>query len=116
MTDDDVLFGFRLRLFALAAAQIGARGLPGVRGAPLDLLPLGGWSSGSGLEVLRPRERRRPRMPNQTPQHVEQRILAFSLGHPGLGPTDRGRARPGEVGRPRVSAPTASGGCCAATG
>ena len=40
----------------------------------------------AGLELLRPRERRAPRMPNQTPQHVEQRIVAFALGHPAAGP------------------------------
>ena len=40
----------------------------------------------SGLEMLRPRERRPPRMPNQTSQLTEQRVLAFALGHPGLGP------------------------------
>ena len=39
-----------------------------------------------GLEMLRPRERRRPLMPNQLSVLVEQRIVAFSLGHPGLGP------------------------------
>jgi transposase InsO family protein len=36
--------------------------------------------------MLRPRERRAPRMPNQFPAVVEERIVAFSLGHPGLGP------------------------------
>ena len=40
----------------------------------------------SGLEMLRPRERRRPQMPNQLSEMVEQRIVAFALGHPGLGP------------------------------
>ena len=40
----------------------------------------------SGLEMLRPRERRAPRMPNQFPAVVEERIVAFSLGHAGLGP------------------------------
>jgi transposase InsO family protein len=39
-----------------------------------------------GLEALRPRERRRPRMPNQLSPLVEERIVAFALGHPGLGP------------------------------
>src|SRR5262249_25394455 len=34
----------------------------------------------SGMEMLRPRERRPPRMPNQLSQLTEQRILAFSLG------------------------------------
>jgi transposase InsO family protein len=39
-----------------------------------------------GLEILRPRERRAPRMPNATPAFVEQRVVAFALGHPGFGP------------------------------
>jgi transposase InsO family protein len=36
--------------------------------------------------MLRPRERRRPVMPNQLPLLIEERIVGFSLGHPGLGP------------------------------
>src|SRR3954447_9955479 len=32
------------------------------------------------------RERRRPRMPNQIGPHLEGRIIAFALGHPGYGP------------------------------
>ena len=39
-----------------------------------------------GLEILRPRERRAPRMPNQLSPLIEQRIVAFALGHPGHGP------------------------------
>jgi transposase InsO family protein len=39
-----------------------------------------------GIEMLRPRERRRPRMPNAVPPIVEHRVVAFALGHPGLGP------------------------------
>jgi transposase InsO family protein len=39
-----------------------------------------------GLEMLRPRERRRPQMPNQLPKMVEERIVSFSLAHSGLGP------------------------------
>jgi transposase InsO family protein len=39
-----------------------------------------------GLEALRVRERRRPRMPNEIGPHLEQRIVAFALGHPGYGP------------------------------
>jgi hypothetical protein len=39
-----------------------------------------------GLEALRLRERRRPRMPNEIGPHLEQRIIAFALGHPGFGP------------------------------
>lgn len=39
-----------------------------------------------GLEILRPRKRRKPRMPNATPLLVEHRVLAFALAHPGFGP------------------------------
>lgn len=39
-----------------------------------------------GVEVLRPRERRNPRMPNATSPIVEQRVVAFALGHAGFGP------------------------------
>jgi transposase InsO family protein len=39
-----------------------------------------------GPEILRPRERRTPRMANATSPLVEQRVIAFALGHPGFGP------------------------------
>jgi transposase InsO family protein len=39
-----------------------------------------------GLEMLRPRERRRPQMPNALSKMIEERIVSFSLAHPGLGP------------------------------
>jgi hypothetical protein len=38
-----------------------------------------------GLDALRITERRRPRMPNQIGSHLEQWVVAFSLGNPGLG-------------------------------
>jgi transposase InsO family protein len=50
-----------------------------------------------GLEMLRPRERRRPQMPNQLPVLIEQKIVAFALGHPGYGP----RRIASALGRPR---------------
>jgi transposase InsO family protein len=53
-----------------------------------------------GLEALRIRERRRPRMPNQLGPHLEQRIIAFALGHPGLGP----RRIAAELARPKWGA------------
>lgn len=37
-----------------------------------------------GLEALCIRERRRPRMPSALGPHLEQRILAFLLAHPGF--------------------------------
>ena len=87
MVDDDVLFKFRLRLFSLAAE------LGNVRAAcrlmdvhPSTYYRWRGPVLRSGLEMLRPRERRPPRMPNQTSVLVEQRVVAFALGHPGLGP------------------------------
>lgn len=86
MTDDDVLFGFRLQLFAQAARTSVSEAcrLFGVHRSTYYR-----WKQQvdrHGLELLRPRERRHPRMPNQIPQHVEQRIVAFALGHPAAGP------------------------------
>lgn len=86
MTQDDVLFGYRLRLFALAV-EVGvseACRLMGVHRSTYYRWK--GQVERSGLEMLRPRERRRPQMPNQLSPLVEQRIVAFALGHPGLGP------------------------------
>ncbi len=53
-----------------------------------------------GLEMLSPRERHPPRMPNATGPFVEQRVVAFALGQPGFGPARIAaeRARP-KVGR-----------------
>ena len=66
-----------------------------------------------GLEALRVRERRRPRMPNQIGPHLEQRILAFALAQPGFGPRRiSAELRAREVGRDPESQSTASGGCC----
>src|SRR5215212_1633827 len=86
MTQDDVLFGYRLQLFALVAERgvSEACRLMGVHRSTYYR-----WKSQvqrSGLEMLRPRERRRPQMPNQLSEMVEQRIVAFALGQPGFGP------------------------------
>jgi transposase InsO family protein len=86
MKQDDVLFGYRLQLFALAAERGVAEAcrLMGVHRSTYYR-----WKpevERAGLEMLRPRERRRPVMPNQLSPIIEQRIVAFSLGHPGLGP------------------------------
>jgi transposase InsO family protein len=83
----DVLFGFRLRLFSLAAELGNVRAACRTFGIhPSTYYRWRGPVLRSGLEMLRPRERRPPRMPNQTSQITEERIVAFSLGHPGLGP------------------------------
>jgi transposase InsO family protein len=87
VTHDDVLFGQRLRLFTLAE-ELGnvseACRLMGFHRSTYYRLKanVDRW----GLEALRVRERRRPRMPNQIGPHLEQRVIAFALAHPGLGP------------------------------
>jgi transposase InsO family protein len=87
VVNDDVLYGFRLRLFSLATELGNVREACRIFGVhPSTYYRWRGPVLRSGLEMLRPRERRPPRMPNQTSQLTEQRIVAFSLGHPGLGP------------------------------
>jgi transposase InsO family protein len=86
MSHDDVLFGFRLRLFTLAE-EIGVRAACRQMGVHHSTFyrwkaKVDRW----GLEALRVRERRRPRMPNEIGPHLEGRVIAFSLGHPGFGP------------------------------
>jgi transposase InsO family protein len=86
MTQDDVLFGYRLQLFDLAARTTVAHAC---RTFGVHRSTFYAWKrqvDRQGLEMLRPRERRRPVMPNQLSPIVEQRIVAFALGHPGLGP------------------------------
>src|SRR5438477_8937099 len=86
MTNDDVLFGFRLRLFDLARRTTVTHAC---RVFGVHRSTYYAWKrqvDRHGLEMLRPRERRRPLMPNQTPRMVEERIVAFAIAHPGLGP------------------------------
>jgi transposase len=86
MVKDDVLFGYRLQLFAEAqrTSVSAACRVFGVHRSTYYV-----WKrrvDRHGLEMLRPRERRRPQMPNQLSQMVEERVLSFSIAHPGLGP------------------------------
>jgi transposase InsO family protein len=86
VTQDDVLFGYRLQLFRLAA-ELGVSEACRLMGVHRSTYYR--WKpevERAGLEMLRPRERRRPVMPNQLSPIIEQRIVAFALGHPGLGP------------------------------
>ena len=97
MSQDDVLFGYRLQLFDLAG-RIGVAAA--CRSFGVHRSTYYRWRAQverHGLEVLRPRERRRPKMPNQLSPLVEERIVAFALGHPGLGP----RRIAAELARPR---------------
>ena len=86
MTKDDVLFGYRLQLFALAAQTTVAHAC---RTFGVHRSTYYAWKrqvDRHGLEILRPRERRRPQMPNQLSKMLEERILSFAIAHPGLGP------------------------------
>lgn len=86
MTKDDVLFGYRLQLFAEAArTNVSAA----CRTFGVHRSTYYAWKrqvDRHGLGMLRPRERRAPKMPNQLPAMVEERIVSFSIAHPGLGP------------------------------
>ena len=87
MTVDDALFRFRVRVFALAEEMGSVRGACRAMGVhPSTFYRWKKQVERYGLEALRPRERRQPRMPNATPVLIEQKVLAFALGHPGFGP------------------------------
>src|SRR6058998_143325 len=97
MSQDDVLFGYRLQLVDLAG-RVGVAAACRTFGVHRSTYYVWkGKIEREGLGALRPRERRRPRMPNQLSPLVEQRIVAFALGHPGLGP----RRIAAELARPR---------------
>jgi transposase-like protein len=108
MTESDVLFGYRLQLFALAEE----RGVSeACRLMSVHRSTYHRWKRAvdrQGLEMLRPRERRRRVMRNQLSLLVEQRIVAFALGHPGTAHDESPRRRCGHSGEGCSSAPTAS--------
>ena len=87
MTQDDLLYRFRLWVFAMAGELGNLRAAcraMGIHPSTSDR-----WKhqlDRYGPEILPPRERRTPRMANQTSVLVEQRVVAFALGHPGFGP------------------------------
>jgi transposase InsO family protein len=80
------LFGYRLRVLDHAARTSVSEACRvfGIHRSTFYVWK--GRAERHGLEVLRPRERRRPRLPNQLSPFVEERIVAFALGHPGYGP------------------------------
>ena len=101
MSEDDVLFGYRLRVLdhAPRASVSEACRVFGIHRSTFSV-----WKrrvERHGLEILRPRERRRPRMPQQLSPLVEERIVAFALGHPGYRPkriaSELGRERWGGI-------------------
>jgi len=87
LTYDDSLYRFRVRVFALAQELGSVRAA--CRALGIHHSTYYRWHRQVvrfGLEILRPRERRQPRMPNAASVLVEHRIVAFALGHPGFGP------------------------------
>ena len=86
MSHDDVLFGYRLQLFDLAGRTSVSEAC---RTFGVHRSTYYRWKAQvdrHGLEVLRPRERRRPQMPNQLPAIMEERIVSFAIAYPGFGP------------------------------
>ncbi len=82
MTKDDVLFGYRQQLFA-EAARTNVSAACRIFGIHRSTYYHGKRRvDRHGLEMLRPRERRRPQMPNQLPRMIEERIVAFSIAYP----------------------------------
>lgn len=86
MTDDDVLFKFRLQVFELAARTNISHACRTFGVHRSTYYRLKQQVDASGLEMLRPRELRSPKMPNVFWQGIEARILAFSIANPGMGP------------------------------
>ncbi len=87
MTKDDVLFGYRLQLFAEAARTKNVSAACRTFGVHRSTYyACKRQVDRHGLEMLRPRERWRPQMPTALPKMIEERIVSFSIAHPGLGP------------------------------
>jgi transposase InsO family protein len=87
LTPDDALYRFRLRAFALATELGNVRAACRAMGIhPSTFYRWRAQVLRFGPEILRPRERRHPRMANATSPLVEQRVVAFALGFPGFGP------------------------------
>jgi hypothetical protein len=87
LTQDDALYRFRLRALALATELGNVRAA--CRAMGIHPSTFYRWRSQVlrfGPEILMPRERRRPKMANQTSPFIGQRVVAFALGHPGFGP------------------------------
>jgi transposase-like protein len=81
VTQDDLLYRFRLRTFAIAAELGNVRAACRAMGIhPSTYYRWQRQLDRYGPEILRPRERRTPRMANATSPLVEQRVVAFALG------------------------------------
>src|SRR5215207_6307742 len=97
MTQDDVLFGYRLQLVDLAARTSVAHACRTFGVHRSTYYAYKRQVDRHGLEMLRPRQRRHRQMPNALPRMVEERILSFAIAHPGFGP----RRVAGELAKPK---------------
>lgn len=87
MTQEDVLYRFRLRTMALARELGNVRAACRVMGIhPSTFYRWRAQAERYGSQMLRPRERRSPRMPNATPHLIERQVIAYALANPGVGP------------------------------
>jgi transposase InsO family protein len=80
---------FRLRVRAMALAQELGSVQTACRMLGINRSTYYRWRADwvrFGDDILQPRERRPPRMPNQISLQVEQQLLGFALSHPGFGP------------------------------
>lgn len=87
VTNDDALYRHRLRVLATAQELGNVRAACRIHGIHHSTFYR--WKAlvdRQGLEMLRPRERRAPQMPNAISVVLEQRILAYALAFPGQGP------------------------------
>jgi transposase InsO family protein len=87
LTQDDALFRFRVRALSLAEEMGNVRAA--CKAMAIHPSTFYRWRNQAqrfGLDILHPRERRLPRMPNATSPIVEQRILAYALAFPTVGP------------------------------
>ena len=88
MTNDDALFRFRLRVMAAAKEMGNVRAACRIFGIHHSTYYR--WRAvmvrHGSTEMLRPRERRAPRMPNAFSPLIEGRVLAYALAFPGQGP------------------------------
>ena len=115
MTQDDLLYRFRLRTFAMAAELGNVRAACRAMGIhpstyyrwKRQLTAMVRRSCGAGAKGAADA--------NATSPLVEQRVVAFALGHPGFGPARIAA----ELARPKwggiVLSTNGCGGCCAAT-
>lgn len=79
MTQEDVLYRIRLRTMALGREMGNVRAACRVMGIhPSTYYRWRRQLVRYGVEALRPRERRVPRMPNAFPPILEHKILAFA--------------------------------------